>query len=145
MLRSRSLQRLVLGSHRRAFRALLLHLPPIRRVVIVGGGLFPRTALILRELLPGAQMVVMDSNAQHVETARAWMRGVEFVNERFVAGELCPCDLLVIPLSFQGDREAAYRNPSAKAVMVHDWIWRPRGRSRVVSVLLVKRLNLIAT
>jgi len=26
---------------------------------------------------------------------------------------------------------------------VHDWLWRPRGRSAVVSPLLLKRLNLV--
>jgi hypothetical protein len=27
--------------------------------------------------------------------------------------------------------------------VVHDWLWRPRGRSVVVSLLLLKRLNLV--
>jgi hypothetical protein len=45
-------QRLVLFVHERAFRALLTRLPPIHRVTIVGGGLYPRSTLILRRLLP---------------------------------------------------------------------------------------------
>ena len=36
-----------------------------------------------------------------------------------------------------------YARPPAKAVFVHDWIWRRRGTSRVVSVALLKRLNLV--
>ena len=52
VLRSPYLQDFVLRTHRRAFRALLPRLRSVHRVAIIGGGLFPRTALILRELLP---------------------------------------------------------------------------------------------
>jgi hypothetical protein len=51
--------------------------------------------------------------------------------------------LLVIPLSFVGDRRVIYDLPPAPAVLVHDWIWRSRGESVVVSWLLLKRLNLV--
>ena len=61
--------------HRRAFQALLPQAGDIRRVTIVGGGLFPRTALILRELLPGAQLTIVDSNPRNLETARAFLDG----------------------------------------------------------------------
>jgi hypothetical protein len=26
---------------------------------------------------------------------------------------------------------------------VHDWLWRPRGRTAVVSLLLLKRVNVV--
>ena len=39
VLRSPRLQRFVLGAHERAFRAVLLPLPPIHRVTVVGGAL----------------------------------------------------------------------------------------------------------
>jgi hypothetical protein len=52
-------------------------------------------------------------------------------------------EVIVFPLSFQGDRMAVYRNPPAPAVIVHDWLWRRRGTSRIVSIFLVKRLNLV--
>src|SRR6266498_1205238 len=52
VLRSQMLQRFVLKNHERAFRALLPELANIRRVGIVGGGMFPRTTLILQRLLP---------------------------------------------------------------------------------------------
>ena len=50
-------------------------------------------------------------------------------------------DLVVIPLAFDGDRAALYTHPPAPAVIVHDWIWRKRGDSRIVSVALLKRIN----
>jgi hypothetical protein len=149
VLRSRLLRRCVVNGHRRAFERLLPHLPPIRRIVIVGGGLFPRTALILGDLFPAARIVIIDADRHNLETAGAWLpRGVEFEWRRYpsadeLKGAGPPCDLLVIPLAFDGDREAIYRQRPAAAVVVHDWIWRPRGTSRVVSVALLKRLNLV--
>ena len=73
VLRSRTLQNFVLRCHRRACRRLLSQIPPAARVAIVGGGLFPRTALILRELLPAARLVIIDAEAEHLETARAML------------------------------------------------------------------------
>ena len=152
VLRSRVLQRLVIAAHRRAFRAALAGLAPLRRVTIVGGGLFPRTALVLRELVPSAELVIIDANARHLDIARVFIEqcdegirhAVHFQHARFTAGALeDDVDLLVIPLSFQGDRDAIYSRPPARAVLVHDWLWKIRGSGYVVSVLLLKRLNLV--
>ena len=138
------LQRFVLRKHRRAFHVLLSQVPPIRSAVIVGGGLFPRTALILRELLPAARLTIVDSDKRNLLTARGFLDGnVEYRNERFVPGESCECDLTVIPLCLFGERDAIYSRPPSAAVLVHDWIWRPRGIGVVVSVALLKRVNLI--
>src|SRR5882724_6201566 len=140
VLRSRWLKRFVLRSHRRAFSTLMPQLPPIRSVAIVGGGLFPRTALILLELLPRARIVIVDADARNLETARSILGGsVEFVNQRYASGDPCDCDLVVIPLSFDGDRSAIYRRPPSPVVLVHDWIWRRRGTGKMVSAALLKR------
>jgi hypothetical protein len=141
VVRSSRLQRLVLAGHRQAFARLVPALPPVSRVLIVGGGLFPRTALILRELLPCARIDIMDASACNLELAQSFL-DAEFITRHYVPEE-SNYDLVVIPLSFDGSHEAIYRNPPAPAVMVHDWIWRRRGTSRIVSVLLLKRLNLI--
>lgn len=140
------MQRFVLDVHRNAFQALLPELQPLRRIAIVGGGLFPRTAIVLRQLVPGAELVVIDANRRNIETARSFVdAGVEFVHARFVPTENLSggFDLIVIPLSFQGDRQAIYRRPPARAVVVHDWLWRRRGRGRIVSTALLKRLNVV--
>jgi hypothetical protein len=143
VLRSPRLQRFVLGRHREAFRRVLPMPHAIRRVTIVGGGLFPRTALILRELLPAARLTIVDSNPRNLDTARAFLEGeVEYRNERYVSG-LLECDLTVIPLCLHGDRAAIYRDPPSSVVLVHDWIWRRHGTGTVVSALLLKRLNLV--
>ncbi len=141
VLRSPWLQRVVLHSHRRAFETLLPHLGNIRSVTIVGGGLFPRTALILRELLPEAHLTIVDSSARNLETARALLdQSIECRNERYIPHA---CDLTVIPLAFDGDRDAIYRSPPSPAVLVHDWIWCRRGTGAIISVLLLKRVNLV--
>ena len=51
--------------------------------------------------------------------------------------------VVIFPLAFDGDRGAIYTNPPAPAVIVHDWIWRRRGTSRIVSTALLKRVNLV--
>jgi len=144
VLRLPALQRFVLGRHERAFERLLAKLPSVRRVGIVGGGLFPRTAMILARLLPDARLTIIDLSADNLAIARPLLAGdVEFINQRFDTGTPCDFDLLVIPLAFSGNRTAIYRRPPAEAVIVHDWIWRLQGSGTVVSWLLLKRMNLV--
>jgi len=144
VLRSARLQRFVLAAHERAFRELLPRLAPIHRVTIVGGGLYPRSALILRRLLPAATVAIVDAKPEHLEIASPFLDGgVELEHRLFDAAAPEPADLVVIPLAFVGDRDRIYRHPPAKAVLVHDWMWRPRGEGARVSWLLLKRLNLV--
>jgi len=147
VLRSPRLRSFVLDRHRRAFQRLLPELlprlPSAPQVAIVGGGLFPRTALLLQELLPSASLTIIDADAANLATARALILGVEFVHARYVDGEIPGHDLVVIPLSFDGCRSALERYPPAPTVLSHDWIWRRRGASRIVSFALLKRMNLI--
>jgi hypothetical protein len=144
VLRSRALQCFVLRKHRCAFRKILPDVPPVHRITIVGGGLFPRTALVLRDLLPSAQITIVDCNPRNLETARAFLGdAVKYRLERFVTSEPLDCDLAVIPLCLEGDRSEIYRRPPAPFVAVHDWIWRPHGIGAVVSTLLLKRINVV--
>ena len=83
VLRSNALQRFVLEKHERAFRNLLADLPPVHSVGIVGGGLFPRTALILCRLLPDAELTIIDTNATHLATARRFLNGEGRYAHRF--------------------------------------------------------------
>ena len=141
------LRRRVLHAHEGAFRVLADLLPEVRTVGIVGGGLFPRTALILRRLLPEARLSIIDANAANLEQARRLLGDghgkIDFIHAHYPQPERDPYDLLVIPLCFIGDRAAIYKNPPARAVIVHDWIWRSRGASRIVSIYLLKRINLV--
>src|SRR5262249_25434658 len=105
------LRRFVLDRHERAFRTMLcaLRLRPLRRIGVIGGGLFPRTVLVLRRLLPEAAIVVVDSSARNIALARRVLAttphggaGVSFVHARFAAEGLSDVDLLVTPLAFVG-------------------------------------------
>ena len=121
VLRSLVLQRFVLRTHGRAFRELAGALPPVERVAIVGGGLFPRTALILKELLPTASMTIIDANRSNLDLARALVGhwDINFVNSSYMTSDCGAYDLLVIPLSFDGDRSAIYaRPPFGKGVLL---------------------------
>lgn len=144
-LRSPSLQRYLLASHERAFRTLLGG-RSVQRITIVGGGLFPRTALILRKLLPEAELAIIDAGGDHLDVARGFLDGrVRMCGGFFEPASFraCDADLVVVPLSFIGDREYVYNHPPAATVVVHDWLWKPRGESIPVSWLLLKRLNLV--
>jgi hypothetical protein len=144
VLRSPALQRFVLAAHERAFAALVPRLPPVRRVTIVGGGLFPRTALIVHRLLPGAALTIVDAKRDHLEIAAGFLPSdVELQERLFDPAVPDAADLIVIPLAFIGDRERVYRNPPATVTVVHDWMWRRRGGGARVSWLLLKRLNLV--
>jgi fatty acid desaturase len=144
VLHSPRLQRFVLNRHEQAFRQVLPPLPESPRIGIVGGGLFPRTLLVLKRIMPDGRFVVIDRSAANLATARELVGdGVFFVNELYQPDRRDDFDLVVIPLSFVGDREAIYRNPPAPTVIVHDWVWRRRGTGVVVSLLLLKRLNLV--
>jgi hypothetical protein len=152
VLRSRTLQRFVLQRHEAAFRRMIplrTALPALKEITIVGGGLFPRSALVLQKLAPDAHLRIVDARLDHLRQAELWLpEKAELVCQFYdsssaVTPALSEADLLVIPLAFVGDKSAIYRKPPARRVLVHDWLWRKRGHSVVVSVLLLKRINLV--
>ena len=161
-LSSRVVRGLLLRTHGPALDALVREIgsPPPRRVCIVGGGLFPRTAILLSRILPEAELVIVDGDPAHLAAARRVLaegggaRRVSFVAglchgedpaiPRDAPGESAPIDLLVVPLALRGARAPFYRPRPGCHVLVHDWMWRRRGdASRLVSPLLLKRLNLV--
>ena len=146
VLRSRLLQDAVVESHARALRSVLGALSSrVHSVAIVGGGLFPRTAIVLQRLCPGARITIIDASQPNLDRARRLLDsgGVEFVHAWYSAERTAGFDLVVFPLSFVGDRGRVYDVPPADLVVVHDWIWRRRGTSRIVSIPLLKRVNLV--
>lgn len=148
VLRSPLLQRFVLATHERAFATLIAGIPRSarpRRVTIVGGGLFPRTALILRRLLPDAALTIVDDQREHIEIARTFLGDdVRYRHELFDPARPDDADLLVIPLAFIGDRHTLYRASPARWTLVHDWLWNRQATGVPVSLWLLKRLNLVA-
>jgi hypothetical protein len=144
VLRSRHLQQFVLRTHERALRALLPELRDVRRITIVGGGLFPRTALILTRLVPEASVVIVDVSEPHLAIARRFLGDrVEYRCQWYDPEAPADADVVVIPLAFIGDRGRVYRQPPAPAVLVHDWIVTRHTPGSIVSWLLLKRLNLV--
>ena len=145
-------RRRLIAAHRPAFQQLLARLPARDlRIGIVGGGLFPRTALVLRALRPDARLVIIDASAAHLAQARVAL-GTDAVNVQLQEGLFQPdrfddpFDLLIIPLAYRGDRGQLYRRPPAPALLIHEWIWRRRGHDgRRICWWLLKRLNLVLT
>jgi hypothetical protein len=115
-----------------------------QQVAVVGGGLFPRTLLVLKRLLPEARFVVIDQSAANIGKAQSLLSDqVRFIHETYAPDLVEGMDLVVFPLSYVGNREAIYHLPPAPVVVIHDWLWRKRGQSAVVSIFLLKRLNLV--
>jgi hypothetical protein len=144
-LRSRTLQKFLLRTHERAVLRLMPELSHVRSVNVIGGGMFPRTAILLQKWMPQAEITIVDASEDHVKTAMSFLkRGLNSEVRLFDASSSEDADLVVIPLSFIGDRKAIYRHPPAARVLVHDWIWSRHGRGTIVSILLLKRINLIS-
>jgi hypothetical protein len=158
VLHSASLRRFVVDRHAHAMRALLPPRSHVSRVAIVGGGLFPRTALIVRSLLPEAEIVIFEARPDHIQIGQPFLSGhrIEWVCEHVSAALPASVDLAIVPLAFRGDRAAFVEHAPARFVLVHDWVWRgwlsrdlacgssTRGsRSVVISWLLLKRLTLV--
>ncbi len=144
VLRSTILQRFVLDRHERAFRRLLPSLPSAPRIALVGGGLFPRTLLVLQRLLPEASFTIIDRSAENIAIAKSIAKTpveVTFLCSSYDPALVSGYDVVVFPLAYTGDHEELYRNPPAPVVFVHDWIWHRRGTSTVISLPLLKRLN----
>jgi len=143
VLRSPALQRYVVSTHERALRRLLPALGDVHRVLVVGGGLFPRTALVVRRVLPAAAISIVDAEAAHLAVARPFVDDkVSMVCGTFGPESAVDADAVIVPLAFTGDRARLYAEPPARVILVHDWIWARRGRGVVISWWLLKRLNL---
>lgn len=143
------LRRFVLSTHRRAWVQLSPELGAPRRIGVVGGGLFPRTALLLRELWPTASITLIDASASNLDSARRHLGStVTYRCAWFDPGRHADYDLVVIPLAYRGeDRDALHRLPPAACVVFHDWIWQvPEAADTVTAVVspwLLKRLTLV--
>lgn len=118
-------------------------------IAVVGGGLFPRTALALARVWPAARVTIVDADAGHLECARRVLatHGVDdvtFLHAMWDPRTPHAYDLVILPLALVGDRNAVYTAAGAPR-LVHDWLWRRRGRAGVVvSWWLLKRINLVA-
>jgi hypothetical protein len=95
--------------------------------------------------MPGVRITIIDQDLASIAHTRQLVdtSHIELVHARYSEGDGDGYDLLVFPLSFDGDRAALYARPPARIVIAHDWIWRARGESRIVSFALLKRINLV--
>lgn len=136
----------VLAAHRRALQRVLVDVPAPARIVVVGGGLFPRSALLLRERFPRAAITVLDQEPRHLAAARPLLpQDVVGVVGTFTPGERLDADLVVLPLALRGHKRAWRSAPPAPYVLVHDWLWCAPGRGARVAWWLGKRMHVVAS
>ncbi|HMR08552.1 MAG TPA: fatty acid desaturase [Polyangiaceae bacterium] len=149
-LASGALQHFMLATHLTAFRRVLSALPRTpRTVTIVGGGLFPRTALVLAQVFPEARLRVVDRSAGSIRAAREYLAGLadapalSFECSDFDPSRHSADDLVVVPLAFVGQNALKDAVARRTALLTHDWIWTLRSpRTAIVSPLLLKRVSL---
>jgi hypothetical protein len=101
---------------------------------------------VARRVWPHAAITIIDAEATHLDIARPLLpAGVVLEHRQFVPGTEGNdgADLVMIPLAYVGSRADVYRQPSGSAVLIHDWIWKRRGRGTIVSPWLLKRINLV--
>jgi hypothetical protein len=143
------LQRGMTVTHEKAVRKLVEDRRPPKHVVIIGGGLFPRTALVVHAIWPAAAVTIIDSNPRHLAMCRRWLRGDEILVCKRVSSDSLPeADMVFVPLAFDQDKGAIYECSEQQCVVLHDWVWNTRAdrvaRSTIPSIFLFKRLNLLA-
>lgn len=152
-LHSSLTQRYLVWAHERAFRRLLSAREYENcRVVIIGGGLFPRTALVLRRILPCAELTIVDHSQESLRIAREFLAQQKLAlgNLRFEHAAFGPQlasrhDVVVAPLAYVGDRRALRKASAGRLLFVHEWLWRrSSSHSTVISWLLLKRLSVLA-
>ena len=147
VLRVGFLRARVLRAHLRATEEVLRGLE-VRHALVVGGGLYPRTALVLRALRPDARIAILDAEAAHLEVARRYLSAreeaaIELRHGFWSVGSEAPgIDLVTLPLALRGER---FARDEHSARLVHAWLWeRPRGaRTAVVAWWLLKRVVLV--
>jgi hypothetical protein len=151
-LSSPLVQRFMLGSHERAFRRLLAERGDVAdRIAIIGGGLFPRTALVLHRILPRAELTIVDRSEDNLRIARDFLlsRGLDAACWRFQHAAFAPeraaaYDIVVAPLAYVGDHGLLRTSSQGRLLVVHEWLWQRSSRhSAVISYLLLKRLSLL--
>ena len=146
------LGRFMITTHRDAFARLLApqgEFDRIKRVTVVGGGLFPRTVLALGDLLPDATFTIIEAHDEHIERARTVLAAAGYASratfvQRFVTElDADGADLCVLPLAFEGDIDRVIARWRGGLLVTHDWLWGPRSTvSVVVSPVIAKRLSL---
>jgi hypothetical protein len=151
VLRSPALQYAIVAAHERAIRLVFAagaEATPreaVHSIGIVGGGLFPRSAIVARRIWPKADIRIIEAQLGHLDIARPMLPGGVTLEHRQFA-PACreeDVDVLIVPLAFVGSRDVVYREPPAPIVLVHDWIWHRRGRGTIVAWWLLKRINLV--
>lgn len=77
---------------------------------IVGGSVFPRTVIAMRELYPNAKIIVTEQFQHHIDLAKEYLRAhhyptgnITFIHGKFTADHSLPCDLIILPLDYEGE------------------------------------------
>ncbi|MBL8783564.1 MAG: fatty acid desaturase [Deltaproteobacteria bacterium] len=151
VMRSRWLREAVVAVHARAIAKVWRQTsePAPSSVLIVGGGLFPRTALVVDRLWPESAIVIVDCDPKSIALGQAYLARhapglaarVRWEARRF-DGDARGCALVSLPLALRALGATA---GDGTRRLVHTWVWRrprgPRPATAVVAWWLMKRVT----
>lgn len=130
--------------HKNAFLKLWPEeIPSTAKIGIVGGGLFPRTALAIKEICPEAKITVIEASRDHIDLAKSILGDSVHYQESWFSFEdqnQPYFDLLIIPLAFKGDQKK-WKQLNCRYLFVHQWFWKNNINSTLISSFLFKRLS----
>jgi hypothetical protein len=86
----------VLVVHHNAFKRLLKG-KRFERILVVGGGIYPRTAIVLKRMCPYAQVTIQDMSRESLKVAEAYLKRTRNeLNISFLHREYAPTDASTI-------------------------------------------------
>ncbi len=125
-----------------SYNIIKKHIPDFlpERILIVGGGILPRSVIIFQAFYPLAKLYVLDMNEHSLELAQRYINNYNKYNISFIHSKYDPClskdyDLVIFPLAFRGLNAKAYTTS-----IRHCWIWEKHPNSEIVSIFLLKKI-----
>ena len=126
-------------SHARALALLAPLIGTPRAIAVVGGGLFPRSALALVTVFPEARITLVDARPAHLDLAREYLertqpdlaRQLTYRAQRVRTLAELDADLVLLPLAFEGEASELWSTRQRPAAIVHEWSRAAAGGSRV--------------
>ena len=130
-----------------------------QRIVVIGGGIFPRTAIIMKKLFPESQIIIQDMNEGSLKLAENYLRktnnegNIYYFNSMYdgtvhgtkngsaygnCSGSIYGT-IMVFPLAFRG---MSINSKSPYKTVKHCWIWEnePCVKQCIVSYFLMKKV-----
>jgi hypothetical protein len=147
------LQSRIIANHKQAVAKLMFQyqVPVPSKICVIGGGGFPRSVILLRQLYPSAKIMVVDKclnnlaiAKRHLQNQNHALERIQLCNGLAASTHLSIYDLVLVPLGFNGDKKSLFTtslHTSKTVFLLHAWMWHSGEKGIRVSWWLLKRIN----